>query len=264
MNFENPLITFIVATFNSGNTLEETIISILNQSYSNIELIIIDGLSSDNTQEIIEKYKHKISYWVSEKDNGIADAFNKGVKASKGDYINFQGAGDVLNECNVISEIFENKHIKSDFVIGRINRVEANNIKNILWVSKKNKTKFNLNTLVWKMSLYHQGLFTNKLYFKNYGLFDENLRYSMDYEHVLRSFKYTPSIYTTNVIVSNWRNDGIGENQESNIFKEYDKIKRLHKIRPHFQLIIINKFIIIKYYLKKYLKLTYFWIIKSV
>jgi glycosyltransferase involved in cell wall biosynthesis len=253
MNFESPLITFIVATFNSGNTLEETIISILNQSYSNIELIIIDGLSSDNTQEIIEKYKHKISYWVSEKDNGIADAFNKGLSKANGKYINFQGAGDTLVSSEVIHEIFSNKQIDSDFIIGRINRVEALNNKNIIWTSSINKKRFNIKTLLWKMSLYHQALFTNKKYFEKYGLFDLNLKYSMDYEHVLRSYKYNPTITISNIIISNWRKDGIGENKELKIYHEYNHIKRMHNIAPLLILNFVHIFILCKYYLKKIL-----------
>jgi glycosyltransferase involved in cell wall biosynthesis len=253
MNSDSPLITFIVATFNSGNTLEETIISILNQSYSSIELIIIDGLSSDNTLEIIEKYKHKIYYWVSEKDNGIADAFNKGLKKANGKYINFQGAGDTLNSSVVIQEIFALNQIDSDFIIGRINRVEAVNNKNIIWSSSINKKKFNIKSLLWKMSLYHQALFTNKKYFEKYGLFNQQLKYSMDYEHVLRSYKSYPNITTSNVIVSNWRKDGIGENNELKIYEEYNYIKRKHKIAPVIILSIIHNYILFKYYVKKIL-----------
>lgn len=253
MNFEKPLITFIIASFNSGNTLEETIKSILNQTYTNIELIIIDGLSNDNSLQIIEKYKSQVSYWVSEKDNGIADAFNKGLSKAKGKYINFQGAGDTLVSSEVIHEIFSYKQIDTDFIIGRINRVEALNNKNIIWISSINKKQFNIKTLLWKMSLYHQALFTNIKYFEKYGLFNLNLKYSMDYEHVLRSYKSNPTITTSNIIISNWRKDGIGENNELKIYQEYNHIKRMHKIAPLLILNFVHIFILCKYYFKNIL-----------
>ena len=89
-----PLISVITVVYNGEKYLEETIQSIINQTYDNVEYIIIDGGSTDGTVDIIKKYEDRIDYWVSEKDKGISDAFNKGVKVAKGDYINFQGDGD--------------------------------------------------------------------------------------------------------------------------------------------------------------------------
>ena len=79
-----PLVSIITSVLNGDKNLEDTIKSILDQTYTNIEYIIIDGGSSDKTTDIIKKYDNKISYWVSEKDNGIGDAFNKGIKVAKG------------------------------------------------------------------------------------------------------------------------------------------------------------------------------------
>jgi glycosyltransferase involved in cell wall biosynthesis len=248
-----PFISFIIATYNSGNSLSTTLDSIIYQTYRNFEIIVIDGGSVDDTVDILKEYESYISYWVSEPDRGIADAFNKGVRLAKGDYINFQGSGDTLASNYVLSEIFTNRDFIEDFVIARINRVSNTSEKKVLWTSKKNKSKFNYNTLVWRMSLYHQALFTNKSYFHQFGEFDENLTYSMDYEHVLRSFKNKPSIYTVNVIFSNWRQDGLGENNELKIFSEYNLIKLRHGIKPKIFLFFVNNFIHLKFYLKKIL-----------
>ena len=89
-----PLITVITVVFNGEETLEETIASVINQSYDNVEYIIIDGESTDKTLDIIQKYDGVIDYWVSEKDKGIYDAMNKGLSLFLGDYVIHINAGD--------------------------------------------------------------------------------------------------------------------------------------------------------------------------
>ena len=91
-----PLISIITVCYNSEKTIERSIQSIINQSYKNIEFIIIDGSSSDNTLEIIDKYKEMISIKISEKDSGIYDAFNKGLNICNGDLIGFVNSDDYL------------------------------------------------------------------------------------------------------------------------------------------------------------------------
>ncbi|MDH5645697.1 MAG: glycosyltransferase, partial [Candidatus Heimdallarchaeota archaeon] len=94
-NDENkPLVTIITAVLNGVDTLERTILSVISQSYTNIEYIIIDGGSTDGTIDIIRKYEHAIDCWVSESDTGIYDAWNKGVRLSNGEWIAFLGADD--------------------------------------------------------------------------------------------------------------------------------------------------------------------------
>lgn len=83
---ESPLITVITVSYNAASSIEQTIISVINQTYPHIEYIIIDGGSTDNTVDIIKKYADKISYWVSEPDKGIYDAMNKGIKIAAGKY----------------------------------------------------------------------------------------------------------------------------------------------------------------------------------
>ena len=91
-----PLITVITVVFNGAKTLEETIKSVINQTYPNVEYIIIDGGSTDGTLDIIKKYEDVIDYWVSEPDKGIYDAMNKGATASLGYYVYFMGSDDIL------------------------------------------------------------------------------------------------------------------------------------------------------------------------
>src|ERR1700743_728705 len=93
---DHPLVSIIIATYNAGAQLQECLASIDQQTYDNIEVVIIDGGSTDSTSEIVKSFKGRSITWVSEKDNGIYDALNKGIKLAKGDWLYFMGADDRL------------------------------------------------------------------------------------------------------------------------------------------------------------------------
>ncbi|MGZ4157095.1 MAG: glycosyltransferase family 2 protein [Bacteroidia bacterium] len=102
----NPKISIITVVFNGKTLIERTIKSVLSQTYTNIEYIIIDGASSDGTLEIAEKYQHEIALILSGKDNGIYDAMNKGLKNATGDYVLFLNAGDELYSMDTLTKVF--------------------------------------------------------------------------------------------------------------------------------------------------------------
>ena len=107
-----PLITVVTVVYNGATTLEQTIQSVVNQSYDNKEYIIIDGASTDGTLDIIKKYEDKIDYWQSEPDEGIYDAMNKGLACAKGDFLIFIGADDLIfspNTLNACSQMMSDK-----------------------------------------------------------------------------------------------------------------------------------------------------------
>ncbi len=245
---EPPLVTIITAVLNGEKYLEKTILSIINQSYKNIEYIIIDGGSTDRTLDIIKSYESKIHYWISEKDQGISDAFNKGVRQANGVYINFQGDGDGFIEPHALEKVFLGVNPKEDiFVSGRIHRVDLEG--NSIFTSKYIK-KFHKSSLLFRMSLPHQGLFTHKNYFKEYGFFDTSCTFCMDYDHLLRSYRNFPKVLTKDVIVARWREDGIGNGKSLDIFREYDKAKKKHKVANKIVLLMIKYWILLKHYTK--------------
>lgn len=100
-----PLISIITVCYNSISSIEKTILSVIKQNYNNIEYVVVDGGSSDGTLDIIQKYKDNITYFISEPDNGIYDAMNKGIKVSSGDYVIFMNSGDQFNNSNVLSSV---------------------------------------------------------------------------------------------------------------------------------------------------------------
>lgn len=180
-----PKVTVITAVYNGEKYIDECIKSILSQSYSNFEYIIIDGGSTDNTIEIIKSYRQNLSYWVSEADSGIYDAWNKGLERANGDWITFVGSDDELFPDAL--EIYVDhirEHINRDdlqFVSSLIKLVDEqmNYIKTVghIWVWKQFKKK---------MTTWHVGTFHAKHLFAKYGYYDNSFKISGDYELLLR------------------------------------------------------------------------------
>jgi len=157
---EKPLITVATVVYNGQDYLEETILSIINQKYKNLEFIIIDGGSTDNTLEIIKKYEQSIDYWVSEKDEGIYDAMNKANKFANGKWINFMNCGDSFCNDDVINKIKFNNF--SEYVMIYGNTRLFNGERNFLKQLKAYKmSKLNLLLFITGV-VCHQAVFYNR------------------------------------------------------------------------------------------------------
>ena len=158
-----PKISIITVSYNAVSTIEETILSVIKQSYVNIEYIIIDGGSTDGTLDIIKKYQSKISYWVSEHDNGIYDAMNKGIAYATGDWIYFLGADDLLVR-DIINKVYPYLNLKQGIVYG-----------NVYMIGKQKKYDGKLSSLMLvTRNIPHQATFYSKKIFCNYSY---NLEY---------------------------------------------------------------------------------------
>lgn len=178
---KNPKISIITVCYNSKAHLEKAINSVLNQTYCNKEYIVIDGGSTDGTLDIINKYRDKIDYFVSEKDRGISDAFNKGIKAATGDVIGICNADDLLaSDCmQIVADNYE-----EGVDIYRMNEVVKNFETGEEFLTKP--------TLVYGKRLMnhytcHMGCFVTKTAYEKYGMYDVNLRIQMDTD-LLRRF----------------------------------------------------------------------------
>lgn len=179
----SPLVSIVTIVLNAGELLEKTIKNVLQQTYENIEYIIIDGGSSDNCLEIIKKYEAHISCWVSESDEGISDAFNKGILASTGDWIIFLNAGDLFAHSGIIANWIA--HENGNRVISSF-AYYSNNEKRTI----PKKAINNDDPLARKSLISHQATMIRREIFNEYGFYNKNYRVRMDYEFWLRVLKY--------------------------------------------------------------------------
>lgn len=112
-----PKLSVVTVSYNCRDVMEQTICNVLKQTYGNIEYIIIDGGSTDGTKEIIERYRDRLAYYVSEPDRGIYDAMNKGIRAATGDWIIFRNAGDYFFKPTTVEEVFSTYDDQGEAVI---------------------------------------------------------------------------------------------------------------------------------------------------
>lgn len=177
-------VSIITATYNSAATVRDTLSSVANQSYPDIEHIIVDGLSSDDTLNIVAGFPH-ISKTVSEKDKGIYDAMNKGIAMASGDIIGILNSDDFYAHENIIAEIVDLMNTESaDLLYADLEYVDKERTSKVvrLWKSGKYGDKSFL--MGWMPP--HPTFFVRRHVYENYGNFDLRLRTSADYEIMLR------------------------------------------------------------------------------
>ncbi len=199
LNFDYPKISVIIPNYNYGEFLEEAILSVLNQSYSNIELIVIDGGSSDNSVDIIKKYQSHIFYWISEKDNGQTDAINKGLSKANGEYVCYLNSDDAYIG-DAFEEIFKKSNSRqADFIFGKV--YAGRDLKNVT-IFGSNRNVFNLKNLV--LFFYHtnyiipsQSVLIKKSFLLKHDILNlkTNLKYCMDMDWYCRIWMHNPISY---------------------------------------------------------------------
>jgi glycosyltransferase involved in cell wall biosynthesis len=180
----SPKISIITPSYNQGHFIEETILSILNQNYQNLEYIIIDGGSTDNTVEIIKKYQDKIHYWVSEKDDGQTHAINKGFKLANGDIIGWVNSDDLLveNGLNNLIKGFE-QYKDADFIHGQSIILKENGNRELLYPEN-----FPNLTLEYfgSFPFFQPASFFKRAILERTGYLDESFYSTMDFDFFLR------------------------------------------------------------------------------
>ena len=180
-----PKISIVTPSYNQGQFLERTILSVLNQNYPNLEYIIIDGGSTDGSVEIIKKYEKYLAYWVGEKDNGQSHAINKGLKMATGDIVAYLNSDDLYTPLSfkIVAKFFtENPGV--DMVYSECLIIhEENDVERMPPVRKK----ISLELLVHGHCCFYQPtVFWTKKILNKVGLFDENLHYLMDRDYWIR------------------------------------------------------------------------------
>ena len=204
-NKKKPLVSIITVVYNGEKYLEQTIQSVINQSYKNIEYLIIDGGSTDGTLDIIKKYENNISYWISEPDRGLYDAMNKGIKLAKGELIGMINSDDWYEEDAVETMVkaYLNNPQKTIFHADRYDIDEEGNRK----IRKFNHSVFKFK--YYGMTYNHPSMFiTPKEY--NLHLYNIHLRSLSDYQFVLEALlRDKNTLHYINKAIVNYRLDGI-------------------------------------------------------
>jgi glycosyltransferase involved in cell wall biosynthesis len=224
-----PKITIVTVTYNCENVIENTIKSVVNQTYPNIEYLIIDGKSKDRTLEIVEKYKDKIDKVVCEKDRNNYDAMNKGMRHASGDYIWFLHAGDIAESPTVLEEAFSN-HNDEDFVYGKVKIIDENN-QVIPWHKKHPDAK----NLSWKsfrngMIICHQAMLPHRRIWEEYRY--EEYKLVADLDWTIRILKKAKTYRDTGITLCSFLKGGISAKHRKASWKE-----RFAILKKHFGLI---------------------------
>ena len=202
-------ISIITVVYNAVATIEQTILSVVKQDYSNIEYIIVDGGSTDGTLDIVKKYEEKIALWLSEPDYGIYDAMNKGLTYATGDYIYYLGADDCLLAPNSISQVvsFLQDNPEVDVLCASVMMVDT-----VYRIEKVYSSNFSEADVLSGYNTPHQGMFVRREILQKYR-FDTSYHIAADYKNFLKFYlDQNIVLKKTVLIVAYYANDGVSGN----------------------------------------------------
>jgi len=202
-----PKISIVTVSYNQGEFIERTILSVLNQNYPNIEYIIIDGGSNDNSIEIIKKYEKFLSYWVSESDNGQSSALKKGLDNCTGEIMAFLNSDDTYcpGVLNKVADLFK-RNSGVDIIYGAINLVDK--YDNILARRDMSGSRFDFPILLFESSLPQQATFWRRDIYLKVGGIDSSFLFSMDKDLWVRFSLSGAKFLRVNGVLANFRLHG--------------------------------------------------------
>lgn len=214
MEIYKPLISIITIVYNDVSNIEETMLSVLNQSYSNIEYIVIDGKSTDGTYDIVKNYSNRLAYYHSEKDSGVYDAMNKGVAKAKGEWTIFMNSGDTFYDNNVLLSVFAKYHDKGESIICGdtyyFNRISG--LKRHVTASLIGKRKY--------MPSNHQSTFTRTSELKAHR-FELKYKVISDFAFYFDLYKRNSNYLIINKVISVYDDSGISSENKTRNAKEF-------------------------------------------
>lgn len=233
---QKPLISIITVCYNIKDEIERTCESIISQTNPNYEWIVVDGDSTDGTVDILNKYKDKMSVFISEKDTGIYNAMNKGIKRATGEWCIFMNGGDCFASNNIIEKFSQLDGIYeyADVIYGDVDFINQNEKrKTINYPYPLTKSYFhNGNTIN------HQSTFIKKELFKKYGCYNENYRIVSDWEKWIIFFVNGCKFIKWDIVIANFYRGGISSTQIEKIQSELTEINKKYFIYHE----TINKF----------------------
>lgn len=243
-----PLISIITVSYNSVNTIEQTILSVINQNFKDYEYIIIDGGSKDGTIDIIKKYQNQINIWISEPDSGIYDAMNKGLKLAKGKFISLLNSDDWFEKdsLNYVANSYK-LHPNVDLFHGLLRFIDIND--------EPDSIIGHYNSYLNTGMIEHPTCFVKKELYDRVGLFDLNYKSASDYDWMLRTKKADAKFLLIPEILTNFRRGGMSESDLGSYEELFIKKKHglFNKIFFLYHLIIFYQKKL-KYKVKKVIK----------
>lgn len=218
-----PLVSIVTPCFNAAGTLRRTLDSVFGQTYPQIEVIVIDGGSTDGTAEILCEYAGRLAHWVSEPDRGIADAFNKGVGAARGALIGILNADDWLEPDAVAAVVAAHRRNPEAVVHGDLR----------YWLSARCSIVSPRREEIALARLpYHPAAFVPAALYARHGLFDESFRYAMDTDFLVRLFQSGVRFEHVPQVLANMSSGGVSTRDAATPYKERREIYRRAGMNP--------------------------------
>jgi len=224
----NPKLSVITVVFNNVRDIERTVLSVVNQIYSNIEYIVIDGLSTDGTLELLNKYRSQISILKSEKDKGIYDAMNKGLALATGDYVLFMNSGDEIYALDTVEKVFATAP-DADIYYGETEMI--NDAGESLGQRRhKAPAHFTWRSFKYGMSVSHQAIYLRRSLVQPY---DPRYHLSADIDWILRAAKKAKKIVNVNRYVAKYLVGGMSKKKHKQSLQErFDIMRRYYGLIP--------------------------------
>lgn len=219
----HPKISVITVVFNNVRDIGFTLESMASQSYKNVEHVVIDGKSTDGTLEVLTKHKEQIDILISEEDQGIYDAMNKGLKLATGDYVLFLNSGDAFYDENTLSDIFSNSE-GADIYYGETKLIDEN--RNIIG-DRRHKTpeKFTWKSFGRGMNICHQAIYIKRSIAPEYDL---QYKISADIDWVIRAAKKAKTCVNTHMYTTRYLVGGLSKQRHKEGLKERYAILKKH------------------------------------
>lgn len=219
----NPKLSVITIVYNNAADIERTMLSVLGQTYKDIEYIIVDGLSTDGTLDIVKKYADKLAKLISEKDEGIYDAMNKGLAAATGDYVLFMNSGDEFYSNDTVTKIFAAAE-DADIYYGETEMINAEG-DSLGQRRHKAPESFTWRSFKYGMSVSHQAIYVRRSLAKP---FDRTYHLSADIDWILNAAKKAKKIVNTHQYVARYLVGGMSKKRHRQSLKERFDIMRKH------------------------------------
>ena len=201
LKVNNPLVSVITPSWNSVHYIEQTILSVINQTYRNVEYIIIDGGSSDGTLDIIRKYESYIDFWVSETDDGMYQAINKGMQRASGEIVAYLNSDDLYypDTLEKVVNYFAN-NLSAELVYGNLDFVDEEGKK--LFTQKYPKFRLNFFIRANCSMIGQPAAFWRSSLLKKTGMFDESLKMASDFDFFIRAGMIGRLVYTPDILAA--------------------------------------------------------------